>query len=468
MTRMLPGEWPSSTDKLIGIFLILLLCVMCSSYSFADGSLTASGQINLRGTDARYDNSVKEDPSLTGRLQLDAIGTSWRFHSWIEGGWDGTVVKSAHDDSPFKSYDKTYQNNSPFLEFKELYITHSTNDLDVRMGIQRFAWGRLDEFPPNDLLNPWDYTRFLAKPIEDRKIGTPSLSATLNKDSWSYDAVWVPFLVPYRFPLPNERWFGISTASPLSSLPTVEITPREPDLPPRKIENGNIGLRARHTGQIDWAINLYHGYDPKPVFRTTTLVIAPQTGKTMIDPGYVPDFHKITSIGLDGAAVRGDWSIRAEAAYFINRYFDIREELWGYPLLPLPGTYSLNSIEMKSDSLEYGIGADYRLFEDGLLTMQVQQAVILNRPETLYQRKIETILWAHLKVGLMNQKVETNISFAYNPEHGDSLAKANAWYVFTDAWKAGISGITFTGPPQSIFGRYARNDEVGAELVYSW
>jgi hypothetical protein len=28
-------------------------------------------------------------------------------------------------------------------------------------------------------------------------------------------------------------------------------------------------------------------------------------------------------------------------------------------------------------------------------------------------RKIETILWAYLEVSLMNQKVETNISFAY-------------------------------------------------------
>jgi hypothetical protein len=274
--------------------------------------------------------------------------------------------------------------------------------------------------------------------------------------------------VPYRFPLPIERWSGISAASALSRVFNLEFTPSEPDLPSRTIENGNIGLRARYTGDIEWAINLYHGYDPKPVFKTTTFAIARKTGKTVIDPGYVPDFHKITSIGLDGAGVKGDWSLRAEAAYIINRSFNIREELWGYPLLPLPGAYSLNSIEITSDSLDYGISADYRLFEDGLLTMQVQQTLILNRPETLYERKAETILWANLKVDLMNQKVQTNISFAYNPEHGDNMAKANAWYVFTDAWKAGISGITFTGPSQSIFGRYARNDELGAELVYSW
>ncbi|MHB8773194.1 MAG: DUF1302 domain-containing protein [Syntrophales bacterium] len=446
----------------------LLLCLLGASYSFADDSLSVSGQISLRATDAREDDSVKEDPSLTGRLKLDAIGSSWRLHSWLEGGWDGTVRRPAQDGSLFKRYDEVYQSNTPFLEFKELYLSHSTTELDLRIGVQRFAWGRLDEYPPNDPLNPWDYTRFLLKPLEDRKIGVPSLSATLGKDSWSYDAVWVPFLVPYRFPLPNERWFGRTAAAAISQIPNLEITPREPDLPPRTIANGNIGLRARRTGDIDWAITLYHGYDPRPVFKTTTLVISRKAGKTEIDPGFVPDFHKITSIGLDGAGVAGDLSIRTEAVYTINRHFNIRQELWGYPLFPLPGAYPLKPIEVKSDSLDYGVGADYRLFEDGLLTLQVQQTLILQRPETLYEREIETILWTNLKIGLMNRKIETNLSFAYNPEHGATMAKTNVWYIFTDSWKAGVSGIAFAGPPQSTFGRYANNDELGAELVYSW
>ena len=469
MRRKSPGDCGALNDKRIGgLIIVLLMCVMAASYSFADDSLTVSGQLSLRGTDARDDNSVKEDPSLTGRLKLDAIGSSWRFHSWLEGGWDGTVRRPAQDNSLFKRYDEVYQSNTPFLEFKELTLSHSSSDLDLRIGIQRFAWGRLDEYPPNDLLNPWDYTRFLAKSLEDRKIGVPSLSATLSKSAWTYDAVWVPFLVPYRYPLPNERWFGATAASALSQADTVEITPREPDLPSRTIGNGNIGLRARHTGDIEWALNLYHGYDPRPVFKTTTLVITRKDGQTVIDPGYVPDFHKITSVGFDGAGVTGDWSIRAEAMYSINRHFNTRQELWGYPLFPLPGKYSLKSNEVKSDSLYYGIGADYRLFEDALLTMQVQQTLILQRPETLYDRKLETILWVNLKVGLMNRKIETNIAFAYNPEHGDNMAKANVWYIFTDSWKAGVSGIAFTGPSQSTFGRYANNDELGAELVYSW
>ncbi len=48
------------------------------------------------------------------------------------------------------------------------------------------------------------------------------------------------------------------------------------------------------------------------------------------------------------------------------------------------------------------------------------------------------------------------------------MTKANANYTFTDAWKAGITAILFDGPPQSLFGRYSRNDQVEAEIVYAW
>jgi hypothetical protein len=447
---------------------VLAFYLLSPSPSFADGYLSVSGKLDLRGVYELDNDSVKEDPSLTGRIKIDTPSNTWRFHSWLEGGWDGSVKQPPRDKKLFKNYDEVYQSNTPYLEFKEICITHSSKDLDLRAGIQRFAWGRLDEYPPNDLLNPWDYTQFLRKPLEDRKIGVPSVSATLNKGDWTYEAVWVPVLVPFRLPMPDERWAGISIASSLKQVPNADVIPQELVLPDRTIENSNIGFRVKRNGGIEWALNLYHGYDPRPVFKTTALSIVPSGGKIAIDPGYVPDFHRITAAGFDAAAVKGDWSLRAEAAYTFNRYFDIRRELWGYPVVPAPGVYPLNPIEVKSDTLDYGVGADYRPFEDGLLTIQGQQTLIFDRTEALYERKLETILWVNLKIGWMNQKVETNVNIAYNPEHGDHMTKANVFYVFSDFWKAGITAVAFTGPPQSIFGRYSRNDQVEAELVYSW
>jgi hypothetical protein len=452
------------------IFPFIIFIVFAAFPSLANESLSVSGSLDMLGVDALNKDSVNEYPSLTGKIKLDTTNPEWRFHSWLEGGWDGTVQRPVQDHAIFKNYDHVYQSISPYLEFKEFYVTHTSGSLDLHAGIQRFAWGRLDEYPPNDLLNPWDYTHFLLKPLEDRKIGVPSLSATLDEAVWTYEAVWVPMFIPYRLPMPNERWAGISIASMIEqSVPDAEITPQEPILPDRKIENSSVGFRVKRAGDIEWALNLFHGYDPRPVFKTTSLSIIPQAMKINIDPGYVPDFHKIIVIGMDAAAVEGDLSLRAEAAYTGDRYFNIRSELWGYPTEPLLGISLLNNfIEQKHNTLDYGVGADYRMFEDGLLTVQAQQTLIFGNINQLYDHKTETLLWANIKIEWMNQKIETNLNVAYNPEHGDNMAKANIWYVFSDSWKAGITAITLEGPAQSIFGTYSRNDEVEAEIAYSW
>ncbi len=440
------------------------------SSSYADDALSVSGRLDLHGVERQDPSSVNEEPSLEGRIKLDMTDSAWRFHSWLEGGWDGTVKRPPRDQALFKSYDAVYQSNSPYLEFKEFYVTHSSGPLDLRAGIQRFAWGRLDEYPPNDLLNPWDYTRFLRKPLEDRKIGVPSVSATLTAGVWAWDVVWVPVFVPYRLPMPDERWAVTSALSTIAqAVPNATITPQEPELPEHTIENSSVGMRIKRSGDVEWAVNFFHGYDPRPVFKTTALTIIPQGGTAIIDPGYVPDFHRSSVIGADAAAVRGDLSIRAEAAYSLNRFFNIRRELWGYPAAPVPGINPLNpDIEEKHDALDYGIGADYRLFEDALLTMQAQQTVILGNTNRMFNQQVETILWATVRVGWMNQKIDTKASVAYNPEHGDAMATVNGWYVFTDSFKAGVTFVKLTGPRQSIFGDYARNDQMEWDLLYSW
>lgn len=432
----------------------------------AEGDFSFSGRLRMEGVYALDSDSREEGPSFTARVKTDWRKSSWGFHSWIEAGWDGTVRDPQRDHSLFKNFDEVYQDNTPYMEVKELYLAHSMGEVDLRIGLQRFSWGRLDEYPVNDLFNPWDYTRFIIRPMEERKIGVPAVSATMSKTDWTYQAVWVPWLVPYRLPKANERWSLIGAA--LSDIPERDVVSREPDLPPRTLENSSAGFRIQHMGEIDWAFDLFHGFDPRPVFRTTRMRVTDAGGELLIDPGYVPSFHKITSIGMEAACVMDSLSLRGEAAYAFGRVFDKRWELWGFPDELLPGTTRLNPVEVKRDTFDYGIAADYRLREDWMLTLQAQQTLIVNRPSSLYDRDIETLLWANLRVFWMNQKIETDLNLAYNPEHGACMLRPSAYYVFSDSWKAGILGLVLDGPAQSLFGRYSKNDQIEMELTYSW
>lgn len=100
--------------------------------------------------------------------------------------------------------------------------------------------------------------------------------------------------------------------------------------------------------------------------------------------------------------------------------------------------------------------------------MQAQQTLIVGSTSRLPENKRETILWANLRVGWMNQKIETNLYGAFNPEHGASMIKPSAYYTLSDEWKAGILAVFLGGPSQSIFGRFSQNDQIEATLTYSW
>lgn len=433
----------------------------------ADG-ISAAGRLKLTVPYATNRDSTREEPSFVGRLMVDAEKAAGRLHLWLEGGWDGTVRGPRQDHDLLKNLDEVYQDNTPYLEVKELYGERSLAAIDWRVGIQRFSWGRLDEFPVNDLFNPWDYRQFIVKPLEERKIGVPALSAGLNREEWNYHLVWVPWHVPYRLPDPDERWAVLPMAGLFPDLAGAEVIMREPELPARTLANGSFGLRLQQLGDIDWAVNLFHGFDPRPVFKTTTLRISAANGETSIDPGLVPSFHRITSLGLDGAMVLGDWSLRGEAAATANRGFNLHPKLWGYPVHPARGVTPLPDIELTRDSIDYGLAGDYRLAEDVLLTLQAQQTFILDRPGTLYDRACETILWANLRIYFLNQKLETTVNPVYNPEHGAGMLRASITYIINDVWKTSFTTLFLHGPPPSLFGRYAANDQLGLELVYAW
>lgn len=447
----------------------IILGLLCPALPLqAADAVSMAGQLRFSAIHALDQESAAEDPSLNARVLLDVEKPDWRLHGWLEAGWDGTSRGTGEDGSRLRSLDAVYQESNPFLEFRELYAERQLAGIDCRLGVQRFAWGRLDEYPVNDLFNPWDYRQFLLKPMEERKIGVPALSATMNGAERSWQVVWVPWQVPYRLPEPDERWSFISARALFPDSSGVELLPQEPELPARTLANGSVGLRVQHLGEIDWAANLFHGFDPRPIFKTTALRVASANGGLRIDPGFVPAFHKITTLGLDGAMVTGDWGLRAEAAFTANRVFNLRPELCGYPPTPTPGVTPLPAIEVERDTADYGIAGDYRLFEDALLTLQAQQTAIFERPETLYERAFETMLWANLRVQWLNQKLETTLNLACNPEHGAKMLRAGISYVVNDFWKAGVTAALLEGPPASVFGRYGMNDQLGLEVTYSW
>jgi hypothetical protein len=52
---------------------------------------------------------------------------------------------------------RTFQDLSPAVDFEEAYAEARYGNLDLRLGKQRIAWGKLDRFSPIDLINSLSY-----------------------------------------------------------------------------------------------------------------------------------------------------------------------------------------------------------------------------------------------------------------------------------------------------------------------
>ena len=108
-----------------------------------------------------------------------------------------------------------FQNRTPSLEFNEAYAELRHGDVQLRAGIQKFAWGKLDGAPPTDVLTPRDLHDPLVRDFEESKIGIPAVALTyfpppveaLDLSELKASLVYVPIAVPSRIALLEERWF---------------------------------------------------------------------------------------------------------------------------------------------------------------------------------------------------------------------------------------------------------------------
>jgi hypothetical protein len=317
-------------------------------------------------------------PQAVGVLRVDGTPTSQlrthlelrgRMGGPFEGGHQG-VFNLVH----------AFQNHSPALEAREAYAGLDLKSADVRLGIQQFAWGKLDGIPPTDVLNPRDLHDPFVADLEEAKIGIPALQASyyppevprLALGDLRATLVYVPLAVPSRLALLEERWFpqGARPPSDLSvpkddvELPfertllrqcakgTVPRTLCDPAVdvivgsdvhvgttlrtanrrPPLRLDAGGIGARLAGSWRgMDWDLYHYSGPEVGPNADLEATVVIRDFQINPESPRRI-DIHKLRArntirqahstihmTGADWSSPLGGATVRAEAAFFQDR-----------------------------------------------------------------------------------------------------------------------------------------------------
>jgi hypothetical protein len=393
------------------------------------------------------------------------------------------------------NYRSVFQSVSPSVQFEEAYIDASFDALDVRAGMLKFAWGKLDRIQPVDVLNVERYSDPFLLDEDERKIGVPALEGSyyLPAGDWVPEearltAVWIPQYFPYRFPLVGERWFPPASVPPSTFdvpqiMQSIPIGFRTENTSPPSFQMDNCGYAGRasaFTAGVDYALYYYHGFDRQPAFR----LVAEASGEPLPVPPFVenvsaqtrlqPVFRTIDLWGADAAYAWGSFTLRFEAAYVSGRPFarDIRFlvsdprqlapeieralRLIAQGVSPVP--IALPQSFAVRNAVEWGIGVDYT-WNDFLLLLQINQTDILHNDVDLLIRNVDTVLSANLRRAFFHDDLTLQLIGVQGFESGYTLLLPRITYRFWDHFEARAGYLFIAGSEATVVGQYKENDE---------
>ena len=460
------------------------------------------------------------------RVRVGAALTNWlRFDSTTVGTNGGPTLKS--DLAGVYDLDSVFQDISPAVDFEEAYVDVLLPSVDLRLGKQKVAWGKLDRTQPNDLINPLSYLDPVLQDEAERKIGVPAAQASYYFPSAfpipesRLTVVWVPMYVPYRFPLARcdvqhaashcdiERWFppaavpatsfsipagliplGNGTFNPPIAVP-LSFQVQNVPTPSLRVENSEVGVRySALVRDVDLAGYYFHGFDPQPAFRLSAealgdpdpnpanpLHVTNLSGATTL----LPEFRQIDSGGADFAYAIDRFTVRGEGAFISQRPFsrDLRVLVTDPRPLAAEIAKAIGAlargagrvpVELPAsfvlrDSVEWGVGGDY-VYEGYMVLLQVNQTDVLRNHVDLLIKDVETRVLANLRKSFWADTLQTQLVAVHAIESDYTLVRPRVTYRVTDNLSAEVGYVFIAGRARSLVGQYRRNDEGWVRLEY--
>jgi len=137
---------------------------------------------------------------------------------------------------------------------RELYLSYRTHDLDVVLGKQQVAWGKMDgQFI--DIINPMDRRESVqleASDFEYRRIPTWMANVTYFFGANSLNLLYIPNFEQNRQPVPGSPWF-----SPRVPPSDTELKAHEDILEGRATVGGDIIRKRKRPSSWDWGDHEY-------------------------------------------------------------------------------------------------------------------------------------------------------------------------------------------------------------------
>jgi hypothetical protein len=459
----------------------------------------------------------REYPS--GWLNLETKGdpTPWlHLYSYTVFGEDGTAFATR---CQVYGYTETFQHTMCGLKFEEGYAETTWGGLDIKMGLQKFAWGVLDAFAPNDVVDPQElYDPFLAglAGIRYSEFGIPAVQVgyqLLNSTheylprETTFQAAYIPIYVPLRFPTVGERWYpttaqAVTTTSGAAALPagtsisfngqtfnavsgTLTTTTLTRNASPPGLNHPNFAAHiASNWSTVDLEGYYYYGFQTglDAFNRLGTYTLSPLNGVLNAvansDLVVFPFFQRFQSIGGAASAPLGPIGVRAEFAFQNNALFS--KDLTSL-VAETANTEVLNLVEqalriagplriplmIPANAVQSGISADYA-WETWYFEFQVNQSNIMTNQVGLIEPKFETRLIPTIEKSFFRNTVHFSVNALYSLQARYWFFEPLLAYNYSDSVTISVGGLMLGGPLDTVLGQFPGNDEAFMRIVYAF
>jgi hypothetical protein len=398
------------------------------------------------------------------RLDLKAeVTPAEKTHFYSELWLRSWGIPDVQDSSDLIDKDKVAPWN---LDLREAYVDlygFLFNDLDIRMGRQRIAWGTGDKLNPTDNLNPpdlediWDFGRHL---------GSDGLKASYYPGDLTFTGVYIPIFTPAVSA--SGDW--ASALSPSIELPpglTLGALSDTIILPDNNAGDGStIGFKiSKFVFDYDLSLSYVYGRDYLPMARKITFT--PAGGSGTVDVGSELIYPRMQIAGIDMAGAIAGIGVWAEAAVFFPDKINLTKDLSALGL----GIQEATALD-NEPYVKYVIGTDYT-FENGLYINgqwlhgfihergkdNLEDYLMFGIERKYFDDKLKIIPIAGGIEIKDYEDIENNYALIYMPEIA---------YYPVDNSEITLSARLIEGKKTTSIGKVKDNDEVYLKFKYSF
>lgn len=210
------------------------------------------------------------------------------------------------------------------FDVNEAFVDFASSFWGFRFGRQKIAFGKADGINITNSVFPENSSSLF---LEDSSLGIDGLRLSFFGNSFMIDAFWIPFFKATKLPLDESNILkkyivpnSIEYEIPGLGSQTIELNLGKFESPELKIKNSEYALKISGYFPIcDISFYGFYGWDKTPMLNGK-IVETKESSSIPTKVNVSGEYKKLTMIGLDTAFPIKEIVLRAETAFFPNRY----------------------------------------------------------------------------------------------------------------------------------------------------